>query len=143
MCHNVFIVWPKTTLLLPVWPRDAGRWDSPGRSGLISSLERCPADPAVWGRLSPVGGLQTHGLHPLLLLTGAPNSLAAPPLWMLASGAASVLKSELHSLWVACCSTTRIPRCIEEGAWCTEQASPTVRSPTGQRHGSAVLHQEF
>ena len=27
-CHNVFNVWPKTTLLLPVWPRDAKRLDS-------------------------------------------------------------------------------------------------------------------
>ena len=30
-CHNVFNVSPKTTLL-PVWPRDANRLDSPGRS---------------------------------------------------------------------------------------------------------------
>ena len=29
MCHNVFNVWPKTTLL-PAWPRDAERLDSPG-----------------------------------------------------------------------------------------------------------------
>ena len=29
MCHNVFNVWPKTTLL-PVWPRDAKRLDIPG-----------------------------------------------------------------------------------------------------------------
>ena len=28
-CHNVFNVWPKTTLLLPVWPRDAKRLDTP------------------------------------------------------------------------------------------------------------------
>ena len=27
-CHNVFNVWPKITLL-PVWPRDAKRWDTP------------------------------------------------------------------------------------------------------------------
>ena len=26
--HNVFNVWPKTTLLLPVWPRDAKRLDT-------------------------------------------------------------------------------------------------------------------
>ena len=30
MCHNVFNVWPRTTPLLPVWPRDAKRLDSPG-----------------------------------------------------------------------------------------------------------------
>ena len=28
-CHNVLNVWPKTTLLLPVWPRDAKRLDTP------------------------------------------------------------------------------------------------------------------
>ena len=28
-CHNVFNVWPKTTLLLPVWPRDAKSLDAP------------------------------------------------------------------------------------------------------------------
>ena len=30
-CHSVFNVWPKTTLLLPVWPRDAKKLDIPGR----------------------------------------------------------------------------------------------------------------
>ena len=29
MCHNVFNVWPKTTLLLPVWPRASKRLDTP------------------------------------------------------------------------------------------------------------------
>ena len=29
ICHNVFNVWPKTILLLPVWPRDAKRLDTP------------------------------------------------------------------------------------------------------------------
>ena len=28
MCHNVLNVWPKTTLL-PMWPRDAQRSDTP------------------------------------------------------------------------------------------------------------------
>ena len=27
-CHIVFTVWPKTTLLLPVWPRDAKSLDT-------------------------------------------------------------------------------------------------------------------
>ena len=31
MCCNVFNVWPKTNLLLLVWPRDAQRLDTPGR----------------------------------------------------------------------------------------------------------------
>ena len=35
MCHNVFNVWPKTTLLLPVWPRDAKRLDTPALDGLL------------------------------------------------------------------------------------------------------------
>ena len=29
MCHNVFNVWPKRTLFLPVWPRDARGLDTP------------------------------------------------------------------------------------------------------------------
>ena len=29
MCHDVFNVWPNTTLLLPVWPRDTKRLDTP------------------------------------------------------------------------------------------------------------------
>ena len=29
MCQNVFNVWPKT-MLLPVWPRDARRLNTPG-----------------------------------------------------------------------------------------------------------------
>ena len=28
-CHNVFNVWPKTTLFLPLWPRDSKRSDTP------------------------------------------------------------------------------------------------------------------
>ena len=28
-CLNVFNVWPKTTLLLPVWPRDSQKLDNP------------------------------------------------------------------------------------------------------------------
>ena len=28
MCCNVFNMWPKTTLVLPVWPRDAKRLDT-------------------------------------------------------------------------------------------------------------------
>ena len=28
-CHNVSNVWPKTTLLLPGWPRDSKRLDTP------------------------------------------------------------------------------------------------------------------
>ena len=28
-CYNIFNVWPKTTLLLPVWHRDAKRLDTP------------------------------------------------------------------------------------------------------------------
>ena len=30
-CCNVFHVWPETALLLPVWPRDAKRLDTPCR----------------------------------------------------------------------------------------------------------------
>ena len=29
-CRSVFSEWPKTTLLLPAWPRDARRLDTPG-----------------------------------------------------------------------------------------------------------------
>ena len=33
ICRNVFSVRPKTTLLLPLWPRDAERLDSPVPTG--------------------------------------------------------------------------------------------------------------
>ena len=35
-CCNVFNVWPETTLLLPLWPRDAKRLDTPGNKYLIT-----------------------------------------------------------------------------------------------------------
>ena len=36
-CCNVFNVWPKTSPLLPVWPRDAKMLDTPGDGGSIDS----------------------------------------------------------------------------------------------------------
>ena len=36
MCHNVFNVWPKTTLLLPVWHRDTKRLGTPGLETVYS-----------------------------------------------------------------------------------------------------------
>ena len=42
-CSSVFVsvclfnVWPKTTLLLPVWPRDAKRLDTPGSLSTTST----------------------------------------------------------------------------------------------------------
>ena len=38
MCHSVFNVWRKTTLLLPVWRRDAKKLDTPARKGWGPSL---------------------------------------------------------------------------------------------------------
>ena len=38
-CHNIFTVGPKTTLLLPVWPRDAQRLATPV-SDLISTTSQ-------------------------------------------------------------------------------------------------------
>ena len=35
MCCKVFNVWPKTTVLLPVWPRDATRLDIPWKDNLF------------------------------------------------------------------------------------------------------------
>ena len=37
MCYNVFSVYPKTTLI-PVWPRDSQRLDTPERGSLVSTL---------------------------------------------------------------------------------------------------------
>jgi hypothetical protein len=34
---GVFYVWPKTTRLLPMWPREAKRLDSPGLDNVGSS----------------------------------------------------------------------------------------------------------
>ena len=39
MCPNVFNVWPKTTLLLPVWPRDTKRLGTPAYSFYPCVLE--------------------------------------------------------------------------------------------------------
>ena len=35
MCHNVFSVWPKIILFLPLWFRDAKRLDTPVRSSKL------------------------------------------------------------------------------------------------------------
>ena len=45
MCHNVFNVWPKTTLLLPVWPRDTKMSDTPGLTNRVISKQGFPAPP--------------------------------------------------------------------------------------------------
>ena len=37
-CRNVFNVWPKTTLLLPVWHRDAKRLDTPAYYLIINVI---------------------------------------------------------------------------------------------------------
>ena len=36
--HNVFNVWPKATLLLPVWPRDTKSLDTPVRVDSTTSM---------------------------------------------------------------------------------------------------------
>ena len=38
-CYNVFNVWPKTALLLPVWPRDAKRLDSSGEESIVCPIK--------------------------------------------------------------------------------------------------------
>ena len=38
-CCSVFNVWPKTTLLLPLWPRDAKRLDTPEKKMIFFSSE--------------------------------------------------------------------------------------------------------
>ena len=37
-CHNVFNMWPKATLPLPVWPRDTKRLDTPALEGFADDL---------------------------------------------------------------------------------------------------------
>ena len=39
--HNVFNVWPKTTLLLPLWPRDTKRLDIPVSRWLSHQAHGC------------------------------------------------------------------------------------------------------
>ena len=55
MCRNVFNVGPKTTLLLPVWPRDTQRLDTPGTQTY----------PAGWINAENVAlcQVQCEGLH--------------------------------------------------------------------------------
>ena len=36
-CHNVFNVWPKTTLVLPVWLRDAESTGTPALHSLAAA----------------------------------------------------------------------------------------------------------
>ena len=55
-CHSVFSVWPKTILILPVWPRDNQRLDMPAypvvtkqQVGLYCSLpNRQTLEAEVW-----------------------------------------------------------------------------------------------
>ena len=61
-CRNVFNVWPKTTLL-PVWPRDAKRPDTPGRwlcgsNAFFSTSSHCE------GSTFPLVSLCHHGAAP-------------------------------------------------------------------------------
>ena len=71
MCHNVFNVWPKTTLLLPVWLRDAKRLDNAVRM-LFSCLfwflvtRAIPWLGAAWLWSLPPS---SHGLLPCILDT--------------------------------------------------------------------------
>ena len=46
MCHSVFNVWPKTTLLLPVWPRDAKSLDTQGKR----KKKRFDKETLRWGK---------------------------------------------------------------------------------------------
>ena len=39
---TMYLMWPKTTLLLPVWHRDAKRLDTPARGSLCVWWEECP-----------------------------------------------------------------------------------------------------
>ena len=55
MCRNVFNVWPKTTLLLPVWPRDAKRLDTPDSRFFFFHKTRI-----YWGRGAADSGFQAR-----------------------------------------------------------------------------------
>ena len=43
----VFNVWPKTTLLLPVWPRDAKRLDTPELQCLLQGIQLATSMPVT------------------------------------------------------------------------------------------------
>ena len=43
-CHSVFNVWPKITLLLPVWPRDAKSLDTPEEGVMLSEISQSEKD---------------------------------------------------------------------------------------------------
>ena len=68
MCCNVFNMWPESTPILPVWPRDAKRLDTPGGilvplclNSVGHAMETPRAHPAssVWAtsRQAPPAGL--------------------------------------------------------------------------------------
>ena len=48
-CCNVFNVWPKTDLLLPVWHRDAKGWDTPGWSWALMGTNILLMPESCWG----------------------------------------------------------------------------------------------
>ena len=54
-CHNIFNVWPETILLLPVWPRDAERLDTPGLGSFVMA-KACPQSYNLLGEKQ--GGLK-------------------------------------------------------------------------------------
>ena len=74
-CHNVFIVWPKTILFLPKWPRDAKRLDTPGKPICICRKYY----PYTWTGRAPVRA--SHGKSSDAVECVPENALS--PLWCL------------------------------------------------------------
>ena len=61
-CHNVFNMWPKTTLL-PVWPRDAKRLDTHDSKG----IKLRPTSTLIWLEYKYIAYYCTQGFQRTLI----------------------------------------------------------------------------
>ena len=65
-CCSVFNVWPKTTLLLPVWHRDTKRLGTPGLETVYSVSSLGIGKEDIWLCQAGGGDLGVHFLSSLL-----------------------------------------------------------------------------
>ena len=77
-CHHVFNVWPKTALLLPVWPSDATRSDTSGSQWFWGNGSRTQGQPPSPRRRKKLRDWS----RPLYLGESGPGDLQGP-LWVL------------------------------------------------------------
>ena len=110
-CHNVFNVWPKTTLLLPVWAGDARRPDSP----VTGSQHRAPfATCLLWrGRpSSPLRQVSYTCTLKLLMQNCTSVSLTRGTSYS-GTGLFRAPSTLFYATWDACCTAAGNPQRME------------------------------